>query len=130
MQAQLIIREIEKLITVSCRGKITEYDLWTEMDGLQEVKLYVRNLQHIIKDLLQHLGYRDLQYLHFEYREMNGGPMFGPATGGIWWQIAVRKIGQDHVLIALVVFQDGSCVKLNLIWEPLYGPCRAYFFLE
>jgi hypothetical protein len=51
------IWEIEKLITNSCRGKITEYDLWTEMDGLQEVKLYVRNLRRIIKDLLLHLGY-------------------------------------------------------------------------
>ena len=36
------IRKIEKLISDSCRGKITEYDLWTEMDGLQEVKLYLR----------------------------------------------------------------------------------------
>ncbi len=27
LQAQLIIREIEKLIADSCRGKITEYDL-------------------------------------------------------------------------------------------------------
>ncbi len=51
------IWEIEKLITNSCRGKITEYDLWTEMDGLQEVKLYVRNLRRTIKDLLLHLGY-------------------------------------------------------------------------
>ena len=50
-------KEIEKLITNSCRGKITEYDLWTEMDGLQEVKLYVRILRRIIKDLLLHLGY-------------------------------------------------------------------------
>ena len=83
------IREIEKLISDSCRGKITEYDLWTEMDGLQEVKLYVRNLRHIIEDLLRHLGYRDLQYLHFEYREMNGECIFGPANGGIWWQITV-----------------------------------------
>jgi hypothetical protein len=120
------IREIEKLISDSCRGKITEYDLWTGMDGLQEVKVYVRTLRHIIEDLLRHLGYRDLQYLHFEYREMNGERIFGPANGGIWWQITVRRIGQGHVLIALVVFQDGSWVKMNLTCEPLYGPCKAY----
>ena len=41
------IREFEKLISVSCKGKITEYDLWSEMDGLQEVKLYMMNLQYI-----------------------------------------------------------------------------------
>ena len=39
------------------------------MDGLQEVKLYLRTLLQIIENLLRHLGYRDLQYLHFEYRE-------------------------------------------------------------
>ena len=79
------IREIEKLISDSCKGKITEYDLWTEMDGLQEVKLYLRTLRQIIEDLLRHLGYRDLQYLHFEYRECNGERIFGPANGGLWW---------------------------------------------
>ncbi len=41
------ILEIKKLISDSCRGKITESDLRTEMVGLQEVKLIVRNLQHI-----------------------------------------------------------------------------------
>ncbi len=50
------IWEIEKLISDSCRGKITEYDLWTEMDGLHKVKLYVRNLRHIIENLLRHLA--------------------------------------------------------------------------
>jgi len=33
------IWEIGKFISDSCKGKIKEYDLWTEMDGLQEVKL-------------------------------------------------------------------------------------------
>jgi hypothetical protein len=122
------IREIEKLISDSCKGKIREYDLWTEMDGLQEVKLYLRTLRQIIEDLLRHLGYRDLQYLHFEYRECNGERIFGPANGGLWWQITVRKIGQGHVLIALVVFQDGSWVKMNLSCEPLYGPCSYFDF--
>ena len=55
------ILEIEKLISDSCKGKITEYDLWTKMDGLQEVKLYLRTQRQIIEDLLRHLGYRDLQ---------------------------------------------------------------------
>ena len=122
------------MISDSCKGKFTEYDLWTGMDGLQEVKVYVWTLRHITEDLLRHLGYRDLQYLHFqvEYRECNGERIFGPANGGLWWQITVRKIGQGHVLIALVVFQDGSWpeswVKMNLSCEPLYGPCSYFEF--
>ena len=52
------------------------------MYGLQEVKLYLRTLRQIIEDLLRHLRYRDLQYLHFEYRERNGERVFGPANRG------------------------------------------------
>ena len=104
--------------------------MWREIDGVQDVKVYLRSLREIVKDLLQHFGYRDLQYLHFEYREIDGERMFGSANGGIWWQITVRKIGQGHVLVALVVFQDGSWVKLNLTCDPLYGPCRSLFFLH
>ncbi len=51
---------------------------------------------------------------------MHGERMFGPANGGLWWQITVRKIGEGHVLIALIVFQDDSWVKMNLSCEPLY----------
>ena len=123
------IREIEEMISDSSSSKILEYDLWRESDGVQdsEVKVYLRLLRQIIADLLRHLGYRDLQYLHFEYREMHGERIFGPANGGIWWQITVRKIGEGHVLIALIVFQDGSWVKMNLSCESLYGPCIDLF---
>ena len=50
------IREIEKMITDACGTKIKEYNLWTETDGLQEVKVYLRSLREIIIDLLRHLG--------------------------------------------------------------------------
>ncbi len=90
------IREIEKMISDSCLSKISEHDLSRTIDGEQEVKVYLRSLREIVEDLLQHLGYRDLQYLHIEYREVNGKRMFGSANGGIWWQITVQKIGQGH----------------------------------
>jgi hypothetical protein len=126
------IREIEEMITISdsSSSKLLEYELWRESDGVQdwEVKVYFRLLRQIIADLLRHLGYRDLQYLHFEYKEMHGERIFGPANGGIWWQITVRKIGEGHVSIALIVFQDGSWVKMNLSCEPLYGQC-IYLFI-
>ena len=50
------IREIEKLISDSCKGKIREYDLWTEMDGLQEVKLYLRTLISSIDSTFNPIG--------------------------------------------------------------------------
>jgi hypothetical protein len=120
------IREIEKMISDSCSSKISEFDLRTKMDGKQEVKLYLRSLRHIVEDLIAEMGYQNLQYLHFEYREVDGKRMFGAANGGIWWQITVRHIGAGHFLIAIVVFQDGSWVKKNLSCEPLYGQFNAF----
>ena len=115
------IRELEHLIADCSRSKISGYDLWTQVDGKQEVKVYLRSLKQIVEGILADLGFRNRQYLYFEYREKNGERMFGPANGGIWWQITVRQIGSGHVLIAIVVFQDGSWVKMNLSCEPLYG---------
>jgi len=115
------IRELETLISDCSRSKISEYDLWTQGDGKQEVKAYLRSLKQIVEGILADLGFKNLQYLWFEYREVNGERVFGPANGAIWWQITVRYIGSGHVLIALVIFQDGSWVKMNLTCEPLYG---------
>jgi hypothetical protein len=115
------IRELETLISDCSRSKISEYDLWTQGDGKQEVKVYLRSLKQIVEGILADLGFKNLQYLWFEYREVNGERVFGPANGAIWWQITVRQIGSGHVLIALVIFQDGSWVKMNLTCEPLYG---------
>ena len=115
------IRELETLISDCSRSKISEYDLWTQGDGKQEVKVYLRSLKQIVEGILADLGFKNLQYLWFEYREVNGERVFGPANGAIWWQITVRQIGSGHVLIALVIFQDGSWVRMNLTCEPLYG---------
>jgi hypothetical protein len=115
------IRELETLIADCSRSKISEYDLWTKGDGKQEVKVFLRSLKQIVEGILADIGFKDRQYLWFEYRQMNGERLFGPANGAIWWQITVRQIGSGHVLIAIVIFQDGSWVKLNLTCEPLYG---------
>ena len=115
------IRELETLISDCSRSKISEYDFWTKGDGKQEVKAYLRSLKHIVEDICADVGFKDRQYLWFEYQEVNGERLFGPANGAIWWQITVRRIGSGHVLIAIVIFQDGSWVKLNLTCEPLYG---------
>ncbi len=43
------------------------------------------------------IGYRDLQYLYFEYQEVNDERTLGPANEGLWLQITVWKIGHGHV---------------------------------
>jgi hypothetical protein len=124
------IRELETLISDCSRSKISEYDLWTKADGKQEVKAYLRSLKHIVEDILADLGFQNLQYLWFEYREVNGERRYGPANGAIWWQITVRQIGKGHVLVAIIIFQDGSWVKMNLSCEPIYGELDCLIFVS
>ncbi len=85
------IRELETLISDCSRSKISEYDLWTKADGKQEVKAYLRTLKLTIQDILVDLGFENLQYIWFEYQEVNGERRYGPANGAIWWQITGRQ---------------------------------------
>ena len=79
------IRELETLVSDCSRSKISEYNLWTKADGKQEVKAYLRSLKQIVEDILADLGFGNLQYLWFEYQEVNGEHRYGPANGAIWW---------------------------------------------
>ena len=53
------IRELEHLIADCSRSKISEYDLWTQADGKQEVKVYLRSLRQIVEGILADLGFRN-----------------------------------------------------------------------
>jgi hypothetical protein len=114
------IQELETLISDCSRSKISEYDLWTKADGKQEVKAYLK-----VIDNPRHFGGSRIKkypvFLWFECEEMNGERRYGPANGAIWWQITVCQIGKGHVLVALIIFQDGSWVKMNLSCEPIFG---------
>ena len=120
--------ELEKIVTTSSGNKIYECDFWTKDNGKQEAKLYLRSLRQIIEGwdicISIYLSFDILNIsldLWFEYREMDGKRVFRPANGAIWWQISVRRIGAGHVLIAIIVFQDESWVRMKLSCEPLYG---------
>ena len=60
------------MIVTSGRSNIYEYDFCTKDYGKQELKLYLRSLRQIIEGILAYLGFRNLQYLWFEYREVDG----------------------------------------------------------
>ncbi len=119
------ILELETLISDCIRSKISEYNLWTKADGKQEVKAYLRTLKLIFQDILADLGFENLQYLWFEYREVNGERRSGPANEAIWLQITVRQIEKGHVLVTIIIFQDGSWVKINLSFELIYDEMES-----
>jgi hypothetical protein len=42
----------------------------------------------------------------------------------------VRQIGKGHILVALIIFQDGPWVKMNLSCEPIYGEMDCFIFVS
>ncbi len=42
----------------------------------------------------------------------------------------MRQIGKGHVLVALIIFQDGSWVKTNLSCAPNYGEMDCLIFVS
>ncbi len=83
------------MISDSSSSKISEVGLWKKIDGKQEMKVYLRSLLCIIEDLVARLGYRNLQHLHFEYKEIDGERVFGAANGGIGGRLLCPRLAQD-----------------------------------
>ena len=79
------IRELETVISDCSRSKLPEYDLWTKADGKQRANVFLRSPKQIVEGIWADLGFKNLQYLWFEYREVNSERVFGPADGAIWW---------------------------------------------
>jgi hypothetical protein len=102
------------MISDSCSSKITDNDLWREIDGVQEVKVNLMSLQEILEDLLQHLGYRNLQYLYFEYRGVDCGP--APAAAGP--VAADGAVGPAPAAVAPVA-ADGARLRRRRRRDPL-----------
>jgi hypothetical protein len=121
------IQQIEARIEKADGGRTLQFDLWKEEDGQQDLKLYARDLTHIVECLLADEGYAGYQYLSFEYLERNGSRVFGPANSTLWWQINAELIGPDHVLVGIVVFTDGSWNKNSLSCESVYGDLLVAF---
>ena len=90
----------------------------------------MRSLKLIIQDILADLGFANLQYLWFEYREVNGERRHGQANGAIWWKITVRQIGKGHVLVSIIISKDGSWVKMNLSCELIHGELDCLIFVS
>lgn len=119
------IQQIESWIDKADGGAIFEYDVWKAGDGKQDLKLYLRNLRTIMEDLVADGEYAGYQYLSFELLERDNCRAFGPANSSVWWQINAELIGIDKVLLAIIIFTDGSWNKKKLSCEALY--CKLSF---
>ena len=111
-------------------GDITEYDFHTEMDGRQDLKMYLRNPLRVMEEIFGDPRFKDHLILTFTPTfDEDGGRTFGSAMGGLWAQFHMRALKNGvEVLLALAVHIDASFVKVNLSVKPVYGK-RCFFNL-
>ena len=109
-------------------GDITEYDFHTEMDGKQNLKMYLRNGLQVMEEIFSDPRFKDHLILTFTPTfDENGNRTFGSAMGGLWAQFHMRALKNGaEVLLALALYIDASFVKVNLSVKPVYG--MACFF--
>jgi hypothetical protein len=108
-------------------GDTTEYDFHTEMDGRQDLKMYLRNPLRFMEEIFGDPIFKDHLILTFTPTfDEDGGRTFGSATGALWAQFQMRALKNGvEVLLALAVYIDVSVVKVNLSVKPIYGIQKA-----
>lgn len=112
--------------TAQAEGDIQTVDLWTEGDGRQEVKLYKRPIEKVLRELLSDTRLRGCQHFKFRlYRTATGERIFGgDSNGSITFQIAQLLVGEGIVPISIVLYIDGSWIKNSISIRPIY--CKYY----
>ena len=111
-------RELGKAFS---EGDILEYDLHRLDDGKQDLRMYTRRLRNVIGELTRDTRFDGHMAMGFEPTyEADGERSFGPAAGGVWFQLTAGTIQVGNVLLAIVLFIDGSYIKQHISVKPVY----------
>jgi hypothetical protein len=106
-------------------GDVREFDFHTELDGRQDLKMYLRDPVRVMEEIFGDPIFKDHIILTFNPTfDEDGGRTFGSAMGGLWAQFnmrALKKHDGAEVLLALALYIDASFVKVNLSVKPIFG---------
>jgi hypothetical protein len=106
-------------------GDVREFDFHTELDGRQDLKMYLRDPVRFMEEIFGDPIFKDHIILTFNPTfDEDGGRTFGSAMGGLWAQFnmcALKKHDGAEVLLALAVYIDVSFVKVHLSVKPIFG---------
>ena len=112
-------------------GDFEIIDMWKEGDGRQEVKLYKRNLEKVVRELMADSRLAGSQHFGFkEYKDSGGNRIYGGhANGSISFELAQMRVGANKVPLSLVLYIDGTFIKNGIPVRPIYRTYLSFFSL-
>ena len=114
----------KKLLKGFDGGDVSVFDMHEEMDGKQDVRLFLRSIQYVVGCIFGDEAFADSMVFTFhpEFDE-NGERRLGSFMGSAWCQIHARHIGSNQVLLAFAIFIDKSYTRVNVPVKPAFGEC-------
>jgi hypothetical protein len=99
-----------------------EFNFWRPGDGAQTLDMWLRDIEAIVRQILEDKEYDGYMYWGFEkLTDEQGRRIFGPVNSGLFFQINCNRVGANNTMIALAIFIDGSFLKMNIFMKPALG---------
>jgi len=107
-------------------GDISEYDMRIEMDGNQDVRLFLRCVRYVVGCIFGDEAFADSMVFTFHPTfDDKGQRTFGSFMGSVWCQVYARRIRSNQVLLAFAIFIDKSYTRVDVPVKPAFCECCA-----
>ncbi len=113
------------------KGHFTSHNMReSELDGDQDLTLWLRSLEDVLREVLGDERMAGHQHFSFEMivDEESGEREFGSSNRAVSFQLAQVRAGPDCVPVSLVVYIDGSFIK-HRIPVKVYSQTNLWYVL-
>jgi hypothetical protein len=113
----------KRVAAAIAQGHFTSHNMReSDLDGDQDLTLWIRSLEEVLREIIGDKRMADHQHLSFEMMVNEEGKReFGASNSAVSFQIAQIKCGADCVPVSLVIYIDGSFIKHGIPVKPIYG---------
>ncbi len=105
------------------QGKLNSHNMReSNLDGDQDLTFWLCALEDVLREILGDEQMDGHQEFRFKIsRTEEGERRFGASIGAVPFQLAQVLCGPDCVQVSLVIYIDGSFIKLGIPVKPIYG---------
>ena len=114
----------KRVAAAIAKGHFTSHNMReSELDGDQDLTLWLRSLEEVLREVLGDQRMAGHQHFSFEMveNEETGEREFGASNSAVSFQLAQVRAGPDCVPVSLVIYIDGSFIKHGIPVKPIYG---------
>jgi hypothetical protein len=118
----------KRVAAAIANGHFTTHNMReSDLDGDQDLTLWLRSLEDVLREVLGDDRMAGHQHFSFEMLTNDDGEReFGASNGAVSFQIAQVRCGPDCVPVSLVIYIDGSFIKHGIPVKPIYGMLMSY----